>query len=96
MRTQEVVRALRARRCVNRSHGVSRWRAVGAGEQPRLLEVCEEHPERPDRPAHGGRLRRLAVTGSKLRFPVDQEELEVGRGQISNSARPEPIDEGAQ
>ena len=38
----------------------------------------------------------MAVAGLELRFPVGQEQLEVGGGEVADGSDPEPVDEAPQ
>ena len=38
----------------------------------------------------------MAVADLKLPFPVGQEQLEVGGGEIADGSGPEPVDEASQ
>ena len=86
-----VVRTLLARRRVNCPHRVASCGPIGPDEKLRLLEIGEEHAERPNRPPQRRWTREITVTVLEPCFPLRQEQLEVRSGEIADTTAPEPI-----
>jgi len=89
---QEVVRTLRTGRSVDCAHGIPPRSAIVTHKELCLLEIGEEAPKHTDRPPHRRRPRDMAVAKLKLRFPMGQEELEIGDSEVADRSRPKSVD----